>query len=56
MVNKFGLVLSPSSVIVDAEAWFTSISEVRSSVSPLNLLLFNNTERNCRLAASSLPS
>ena len=37
-VNKFGLVLSLSSVIVYVEAWHTSISGVRSSMSPPNLL------------------
>ena len=41
-VNKFGLVLSPSSVIVDFKAWFTSISGVRSSVCPLNLYIHSN--------------
>ena len=37
-VNKFGLVLSPSSVVVDAESRLTSISGVRSSMSPFYLL------------------
>ena len=37
-INRFGLVLSPSSVIVDSETWLTSISRVISSMSPLNLL------------------